>query len=482
VNISGDGKLVVAAFGNGTIRWYRLSDGQELLAFFPHKDQKRWVLWTPEGYYAASIGGEELIGWRINRGKDQAADFFPISHFRDTYYRPDVIAKVLQIGDEAEAVRLANVELGQTKPAAGVQAQLPPVVNLVSGSDTIETRENTVKVRIAVRSPSGAPITRYRVFIDGREAPLAKGPPPISDQPAQEQERELVVPLPARDATVTVQAENEFGASEPVTAVVKWTGTVVPEEMPDLYVLAVGINYMTKDGRRTPLTLEYAEADAEAFVKTMRAQERLRYRRVHWKLLTREAPQDLELPSQEATRDNILDGLTWLKTNLIKGTDVGMLFLSGHGMNEGNAYYFLPIGADRTNLIKAAIPGTTIAEVVAELRGTKLVFVDSCRSGNVDIVRLTHDLYNPKSGGGAAVFTSSTGTQVSLEHKDWGHGAFTKALIDGLQGKANPGKGDITVNKLDEYVLTEVKRLTEKQQTPTSAKPTTVPADFLVAK
>ena len=36
VNIAGNGKLVVAAYGDGTIRWHRLSDGQELLALFVH--------------------------------------------------------------------------------------------------------------------------------------------------------------------------------------------------------------------------------------------------------------------------------------------------------------------------------------------------------------------------------------------------------------------------------------------------------------
>ncbi|MCA1818376.1 MAG: hypothetical protein LC746_18700, partial [Acidobacteria bacterium] len=41
VNISGDGRLALAAYGDGTIRWYRMTDGKELLAFFPHKDRKR---------------------------------------------------------------------------------------------------------------------------------------------------------------------------------------------------------------------------------------------------------------------------------------------------------------------------------------------------------------------------------------------------------------------------------------------------------
>lgn len=33
---------------------------------------------------------------------------------------------------------------------------------------------------------------------------------------------------------------------------------------------------------------------------------------------------------------------------------------------------------------------------------------------------------------GAVVFTSSTGRQYSLENEDWGNGAFTKALVEGL--------------------------------------------------
>jgi len=35
VNISADGRLVVAAYGDGTIRWHRMSDGKPLAAFSP---------------------------------------------------------------------------------------------------------------------------------------------------------------------------------------------------------------------------------------------------------------------------------------------------------------------------------------------------------------------------------------------------------------------------------------------------------------
>jgi WD40 repeat protein len=67
VNISADGRLVVAALGDGTIRWYRYADGQELLALFVQKETRAWVLWSQDGYYDASPGGDRLIGWHLNR-------------------------------------------------------------------------------------------------------------------------------------------------------------------------------------------------------------------------------------------------------------------------------------------------------------------------------------------------------------------------------------------------------------------------------
>lgn len=83
------------------------------------------MLWPPSGYYDASVGGEDLIGWHINNGKDAAADFFPASRFRSDYYRPDVIAKLLETKDEGEAVAQANAEHDRKHQAAKIEEMLP---------------------------------------------------------------------------------------------------------------------------------------------------------------------------------------------------------------------------------------------------------------------------------------------------------------------------------------------------------------------
>ena len=95
VNIGGDGKLVAAACDDGTIRWHRLSDGRELLALFVHTKDRRFIAWTPQGYYAASPGGEDLIGWHVNRGFDTAPDFYPASTFASTYNKPEIVKAAL---------------------------------------------------------------------------------------------------------------------------------------------------------------------------------------------------------------------------------------------------------------------------------------------------------------------------------------------------------------------------------------------------
>jgi WD40 repeat protein len=98
VNISPNGKLAAVAYGDGTVRWHRMTDGQELLALFVHgKDPNRYIAWTPQGYYAASPGAEDLIGWHVNRGFETAPDFYPASTFASAFRRPEIVQAALNI-------------------------------------------------------------------------------------------------------------------------------------------------------------------------------------------------------------------------------------------------------------------------------------------------------------------------------------------------------------------------------------------------
>jgi Caspase domain len=109
VNITGDGRLVLAAYGDGTIRWHRMDDGRELLALFVLADKQNWVAWTPEGFYAATPGAFGVLQWQVNRGVDAAADTVPVSAI-PRLRRPDALALVLQEMEIARALGIADLK------------------------------------------------------------------------------------------------------------------------------------------------------------------------------------------------------------------------------------------------------------------------------------------------------------------------------------------------------------------------------------
>ncbi len=473
VNIAPNGSIAAAAFGDGTIRWYRYSDGKELLAFFPHADKKRWVVWTPTGYYDASPGGEELIGWHVNNGKDQAADFFPASKFRSSYYRPDVIAKILDTLDEGEALRLANAESGRKQSSATVAQLMPPVISISSPDNGTSVSTTTVTIRYTVRTPNDAPVTNVRLLVDGRPMAAERS---LKAVPKDNAEQSVTVTIPERNCEIGIIAENRHSASVPATVRLTWAGKKQDEftVQPKLYVLSVGVSAY-KD---TALTLKYAAKDARDFASAVQKQKGGMYRDVVVKTLS----------DAQATKDDILDGLDWLKKE-VTARDVGIIFIAGHGVNDSTGnYYYLPQNADPDKLMRTGVTFSDIKNTLASLAGKALLFVDTCHSGNVmgsrrggsaDINAVVNELASSENG--AVVFASSTGKQYSLEDDNWGNGAFTKALVEGISGKADyGGKGRITVNMLDLWLSERVKELTGGKQTPTTTKPQTI-QDFPLA-
>jgi WD domain, G-beta repeat len=193
VNIAGKGKVAVAALMDGTIRWYRMSDLTEILAFFPAPDGQRWVAWTtPTGYYFASAGGEDLIGWHINQGKDKAAEFLPPSTFRSKRYRPDVVAKIITTLDEGEALRLANLEAVSAQPPGPIVQPQPVTGSMPSSpgaTTTFSKKPSTPAPGLAAPlasqpSPAASPVTQTPSATSSSTSTSASSATPGSQSPS----------------------------------------------------------------------------------------------------------------------------------------------------------------------------------------------------------------------------------------------------------------------------------------------------------
>jgi WD40 repeat protein len=469
VNVSGDGQLAVAALADGTIRWYRFHDGRPLLALFMDREGRRWVMWTPEGPYDASPGGEDLIGWHINRGLDHAADFFGVSRFRDRYYRPRAVQAVLRGQDVEEALREARAPSKPPTPAL-----LPPVIRILSPSEGDGMSKSPVEIRYSVRSPSGDPVTAIAAKVDGR--PVEQPGPASGNAPAGpdgERQGSVSVPLGA-NATITLVARAGERTSEPASVKVVWKGGKKKDVLkPKLYVLAIGVSQY-KDSN---LTLRYAAKDAGDVAAALKEQEGRLYGEVVVKVLR----------DDEATLTNITEGLDWIAEQATS-LDVAMVFMAGHGMDDEGKYYFLPTDVDLNKLRRTAEPQSDIQDSLKRIAGKALFFFDTCHSGAVmggrrgvapDINGIVNDLVSAENG--VVVFAASTGRESAFEREEWGHGAFSQALIEALTGKVDFfHDGVITVASLEYWLADRVKKLTDGHQHTTSNKPDTI-RDFPIA-
>jgi hypothetical protein len=484
VNISADNRIIVVSYGDGTLRWVRLSDGVELLALFVNRKTKAWVAWTHSGYYMASPGGEDLIGWHVNRGWNQAADFFAASKFHDKYARADIVERVLDTLDEDEAIRQASLARPQQRGVTqtAIIESLPPVLSILSPGDDAHVDTANLTIDYLLRSPSGTSIDGVDALINGAPA----GTRASGDDSAVKKciaqthglgrttgalqgcRGSLTVSLPPGLTEIGVFARAGAKSSEIAEVRVTRAGPPTPAETatkPRLYALVAGISNYADPAYK----LEFASKDAHDFAGSLANQNGALYSQVTIKLLV----------DKDATAVAIKDGLDWL-THQVTEHDVGIVYLAGHGIvDERNRFYFLASDSDSQRLRATGVAKDDIADALDGLAGKALLFLDACHSGSMvgngrrstfDNNDVVNDFLHSERG--VVVFAASTGRQVSMEDPSWGNGAFTKALVEGL---GSPGvsalakiAGDDTITPaiLDAYIARRVKALTEGKQSP----------------
>lgn len=188
-------------------------DGVELLALFINANTRTWIAWTPPGYYLASPRGEDLVGWHVNRGWDQAADFFPGSRSRARFNRPDIARLVLETLDEGAALRRADAAAGRHDEVKPLETALPPVIKILSPQIEPTFKGATVDVTYSLRAPSGRPIDSVEILIDG--SPTGARTLGLDPKGSTEEIKQTVtIGLPPRDVDVGLVAKSGNHASE----------------------------------------------------------------------------------------------------------------------------------------------------------------------------------------------------------------------------------------------------------------------------
>ena len=149
LNVSGDGKIAVAALRDGSLRWYSLDDEKEILAFFRHRDG-RWVMWSPEGFFTCSTNGEKILGYHLNQGPDKTPKFVTSDQFYDQFYRCDLVSWHLKdrlAKEVTDALRQGDIRQVLTNG-------LPPTLDL-PGSREVRQKEREFPVEVKITDQGG---------------------------------------------------------------------------------------------------------------------------------------------------------------------------------------------------------------------------------------------------------------------------------------------------------------------------------------
>jgi hypothetical protein len=470
-----DGRLLAVALGDGTIRWFTLDTGAELLAFFPHPDGKRWVAWTPAGYYMASLDGEELIGWLVNRGKDRAATFSGAGQFRRLLFRPDIVLKTLALLDERKAVQQANVGYRATDrraPAAFVKGEVaktqPPIVRIEAPANGVKLAGDDVVVKYTIRSPSGLPIKNLfaqinGIFVKGSESGTFKLPA----MRVKSGSLKLRVP-PGESASLAIVAVTEAGSSHSATVTLRRASSIQmapPKSKPRVYAVAVGIGSY----KATPsLSLErrFPANDVDAFVDILVKQEGPVFSKVEF---FKSPSQDRAVKDHVATADYIKTGLEWLEKKSISADndDVVLFYFVGHGSGPNLlATDYKDTAGHRHETV---ISKDRILATFAKSNAKVVTIIDACQAADgFDITSFWLDAKYANRRLRIIAVLSSAASQ--LAHGE-GSGYFTTALVEGLKGQGlPPTRADIRTADLESYFASRMPELVGDRQTASVSK------------
>lgn len=430
VQSSFDGKLLVTAHMDGTVRWWRAADGKELLALFVHPATLDWVLWTPAGYYDCSLRAEEWLKWQVNRGLDKAATTYPIGEFRERFYRPDVVDRILTAGDESVALYEASLErFGQPENpmARGPFVVDLPAVNIERANLDREGAGYVLDIAVTCSPREGQSIKSIEVqgdfiqmFVERIEQSEANV--------AFTWEKNISWALPIKRVQVLVDygtgfTELQIGVSNARS--ITFEGEPARTGPHTLHVLAVGVNTYP-NATKAISALRFAEDDAKAFAAEFKARAPTEYSRVNPKVLigAQVTAAILRATLVEMCKD-------------AKPLDLFLFYFSGHGLaNPSDPYEYLYPLFDYNPNVPA--PGSLSAQEIAALANEvsqcrRLVVLDTCFAEKA-IDGFIFRVSDPRFGLG--VFAGSGTNGVSREGD--GNGYFTRAIIDALR-LAGPG-------------------------------------------
>jgi WD40 repeat protein len=404
-----------------------------------------WFVTTPEGYFDCSANAARFIKWNFN------GSLYPAERYLRRFRRPDFVRKALQ---------------GQRLTAPAMSPHdIPPVVRFLGLKEGDLAAADPLTVTLEARSSQA--VKSIELLINGRPLPPEHARPilvdakpilvdakpilvdakPADPLPLRSQRFSFHVPLPLGADQIRLRAVaydvTELG-SDPVEIVLKRTG--VQPVIGSLHVLCVGVSRYQHARSGAIQNLRFPTADARAVAARFQREGQPLYQQVQVRTLT----------DEQATAANVRAELKRLQREVRPGqVDTVVIFLSGHGASVNGHYYYGTYETDPKRLASTTLSGEELKEALGGALRAKAVFlfVDTCHAGGLG--GRSDDLAL-EVGDGVYLLASSGAKDSAYESEQWGHGAFTLALLRALDQRQLAREGVLYFNALTYAIPNEV--------------------------
>lgn len=412
-------KVVLTSGWDSQVMVWDKTSAEKLATLLSLDQGKNWLFISSDFHFDGTEEAQSLIEWRWN------GELYELSRFFERFYQPGLLARTLKQTEETASA---------PRPTLGDQ---PPVVKLAKPKRLPDGRYE-IGVDAEGGLPEGADV---RLYHNGHR--VAGSPPYIIK--AVPGENRLRASAYNSDRTVE---------GEPDRLIFEDQGKGSVET---LHIFAAAINDY-------PNRLDFAVPDAKSFVGAF---EPGLYDKV----------KKVTLYDAEADKESIVEALAGIEC---EPQDTLLVFLAGHGTIIDNKFHFIPHGGDG-KAASEALSSVELGKLLAQLPATRQVlFLDTCHAGASarDLAELLVEKETPliASEQGSALIkdqkvlarqagtflvAGSTPNATAAEVPELGHGLFTYAVLNGLQGELGKDE-EVTVNELLTYLGERVPELSLK--------------------
>lgn len=434
-----------------------------------------WALSTPQGPYDASVSGDELFGWQINRGLNVKPDFFVAEQFRGEFEKPEVLREILRTGSLSAALEKLALNIPDV-PRVAENAPVIEILQPAEGASDFAAGE-PIKLRALVQYPDDKAASKsVRAFVNGvpaRDPVIAKdGLAHTYTWQVQPAEAYCSAVIVADGAGPTSQ--DLFGRQR----VTFRMPNVAVEPKLHILALAAGKAY------HEDVKLRFPVADAEAVIDLLQKSAAPLY----------DAGNVYSLFEEKLTKASVNAQIDEIRNDLNDASsgDLLVIFIAGHGVGLDREYYFVPphpkvrgleTAADQ-ELVRQVGVGWNELRRLSDVPCRKLVMLDTCFAGNLLLKQHVPDhlkaAVRPLKHDEMLVLSATDVGELAAEFPALGHGIFTDVLLKGLGGEADRPHlldGEVDFEEIVGYVSQEV----PKQNRDRSQHPVASPHDLLRA-